>query len=236
MRNGVCGNYPGANESKSVSFQKPHITTTERRYTVVVFSRAPVLVALLSFAAVSLWADALSCREVGGMAGMARANSVAALIKLKAIAGSSYRANVVFSFRRFQLRRDDTHAAAEVLGLIPRNSDEDSVWHTFGHYHCDAESERDLRTLAALGERLPHDLARAVLVVPGKMDEYVSYAYASIQYPDSDYAVQMQSVCRKRKPQFLRAVDSLPLDQRQWFIAKIFDPKSCRALKLPEAN
>jgi len=42
--------------------------------------------------------------------------------------------------------------------------------------------------------RLPQDLAKAVLLVPEKMREYVAYAYPSCADPEGDYALQMQAI------------------------------------------
>jgi len=208
-----------------------------RPATIVRSTMMPFFLLSLSLVASGrLLGEALGCKEVAAIAQMARANSVEAMVRLKPTAGSGDRANLVFAFRSFELRPHDRLAAAKVLSLIPGNGEQDFDWHTFGDSLCDAESVRDMKTLAGLGDRLPRDLARAVLIVPEKMLDYVSYAYASIQYPDSDYTLQMQAVCRKRKPEFLKAVDLLAVDDRKWFITKIFDPSRCRAIALPEAN
>jgi hypothetical protein len=77
-------------------------------------------------------------------------------------------------------------------------------------------------------------LARAVLLVPDKMQDYVTYAYISIQNPESDYAIQMQKVCRVKHLEFVSAVDKMPLDDKKWFVAKIFNPDGCHPLAFPE--
>ena len=169
------------------------------------------------------------------MARMAKATSGAQVTAWKQKAGDSYRARIVFAFRAFELHAD-RRAAAAVLDLIPQNEQLDSVWHTFGQYLCDAESEEDLVLLAKLETRLPRDLARAVQLVPDKMFEYVSYAYLSTLWPDSDYAVQMQKVCRAKHREFVAAANKLPPEDKKWFVWKVFDPEGCRAIKLPEAE
>jgi hypothetical protein len=68
------------------------------------------------------------------------------------------------------------------------------------------------------------------------MLDYVSYAYASIQYPDSDYSVQMRMVCRAKRAEFSSAVNKLDADDRKWFVGKILNPDGCRVLTLPEAG
>ncbi len=105
-----------------------------------------------------------------------------------------------------------------------------------GDSQCSAESLADMKSLGGLGERLPRDLARAVLLVPDKLPSYVSYAPISVQDPHSDYAVQMQAVCRAEHPEFVRAVEGLPTDKRDWFVKHVLNPDGCHALALPEAE
>jgi hypothetical protein len=116
------------------------------------------------------------------------------------------------------------------------DKEEESIWYTLDGFLCKEEQVNDIKTLAALHARMPHDIARAVLVVPEKLRDYVSYAYDSVQDPHSDYAVQMRSACRAKHEAFVVAVDSLAPDDRQWFVKKIFDPSDCRAIAVPEAD
>ena len=176
-----------------------------------------------------------NCQEVAAMARMAKAASGAQLTTWKQKAGVGYRARLVFSSRMFELHSDRRPAAA-LLDLIPQNEQQDSVWHTLGSFLCDAETFDDVKLLAKLQTRLPRDLARAVLLVPDKMFDYISYAYVSTQDPDSDYAVQMQSACRAKHGEFVAAVDRLLPEKRKWFVSKIFNPEGCHAIRLPEAE
>jgi hypothetical protein len=176
------------------------------------------------------------CEDFTATAGMARAKSAAASTAWKRKSGDGCRAKIVFAFRCFELHPGDRGAAASVLDLIPHNEEEDSVLHTFGDFLCDAATDKDVDTLAGLGERLPPDLPRAVLLVPDKMLDYVSYSHVSVQDPHSDYAVQMQTVCRRRNREFVKAVNRLQPDEKNWFVSRIFNPERCRALALPEAE
>jgi hypothetical protein len=63
---------------------------------------------------------------------------------------------------------------------------------------------------------------------------YVSYANTSSGYPDSDYAVQMQGVCRAKHREFVKAVDQLPPADKKWFLSSTFNPDGCHALYFPE--
>ena len=182
-----------------------------------------------------LFAEEEHCNEIHAMALMATAKSVASLTDLKPKAGDSYRARIVFSFRLFELSGSSKDAAAVLLNLIPSDKEHDFVWHSFGQLlSCQSESEADMETLGRLQIRLPGDLARAVLLVPDRMPDYVAYANTSCGYPDSDYAVQMQKVCRARHEEFLRAVDHLSPDAKKWFLTSTFNPGGCHALHFPE--
>jgi hypothetical protein len=102
--------------------------------------------------------------------------------------------------------------------------------------HSKAAARRASGSLGGLQARLPHSLAKAVALYPEKMYDFVSYAYDSIQDPHSDYAVQMQTVCRHHHERFMTAVNQMPEKDRNWFAAKIFDTARCRAIALPEAD
>jgi hypothetical protein len=175
-----------------------------------------------------------SCVETDAMAGMANAKSSAALVIGKRNAGDSYRAKVVFAFRLFELHPADPSAASAALHLIPQNQDQNHVWHSFNIVICQSESEKDMRTLGRLGADLPRDLAKAVLLVPDRMLGYVSYAYVSVEDPNSDYAIQMQRVCRSKHQRFVTAVDQLPPNDKKWLLANVFNPDGCHVLRLPE--
>jgi hypothetical protein len=151
-------------------------------------------------------------------------------------AGDSYRAQVVLAARSLELRPTDKRAAVLLLNLIPQDDAQHTTWITLGDVLCSAESVSDMKSLGRLGERLPRDLARAVLLVPDKLPGYVAYAPTSVQDPHSDYAVQMQSVCRAKHPEFVKAVEGLPTDKRDWFVKHVLNPDRCHALALPEAE
>jgi hypothetical protein len=93
-----------------------------------------------------------------------------------------------------------------------------------------------MKILAQLAERLPRDLTRAVLMVSGKIPEYVTYSITSVEDPHSDYAVQMEKVCKARHAEFFDAVTKLPREKRDRFLKYVFDLDGCNALTLPEAD
>jgi hypothetical protein len=177
-----------------------------------------------------------NCGEVVAMAKMARAKSSAAVTAEKQKAGDSYRAQVVFAARSFELRPMDKGAALRLLNLIPVDDAQHTTWMTLGDVLCSPESAAEMKALGGLGDRLPHDLAKAVLLVPDKLPGYIAYAPTSVQDPHSDYAVQMQTVCRAKHPAFVKAVEGLPADKRDWFLKHVLNPDGCHALALPEAE
>jgi hypothetical protein len=93
-----------------------------------------------------------------------------------------------------------------------------------------------MKALNQVGERIPHDLTKAVLLAPEKIPEYVAYSISSVQDPHSDYALQMQKVCRARHSEFVDAVAKLPPEKKDRFLKYIFDLDGCNGLALPEGG
>jgi hypothetical protein len=177
-----------------------------------------------------------SCTPIHAMAQMARAKSVGDLDGWKNTAGDSRRARGVYALRRFELEPSDRAAASAVLTFIPRTEDEDLEWLYLATPLCANEESTDEQALAELAARRPHDLAMAVSLAPDKMFDYVSYAEIAVQNSHSDYAEQMEGVCRAKHAEFVDAVNQLPAIRKKWFVTKIFDPDGCRALAHPEAE
>ena len=107
---------------------------------------------------------------------------------------------------------------------------------TLGESLCDDEAVAEMFSLSRIRDHLAHDFAKAVLLVPDMLPKYVAYASTSVQDPHSDYAVQMQKVCRGKHAEFVKAVERLPTDQRDWFVNHVLNPEGCHALALPEAE
>jgi hypothetical protein len=183
-----------------------------------------------------LFAQEPNCNEIVDMAKMVRAKSSAVLIAEKQKAGNSYRSQVVFAARSVELHPTSQRDAILLLNLIPTDDAQQRTWMTFGDSLCSGETVSDMKSLGRLGEALPRDLAKAVLLVPNKLLDYVTYALVSTQDPHSDYAVRMQTVCRGKYREFVKAVERLSSDKRDWLIKHIFNPEGCHALALPEAE
>jgi len=154
----------------------------------------------------------------------------------KLTVGNDYRAQTVFASRLLELRPSDQRAAIILLDLIPKNGEQQLVWMTLGDSLCNSESISDMKSLGRLGENLPRNLAKAILIAPVKMPNYVAYSITSVQDPHSDYAIQMQLVCRAEHSGFLRAVQALPSEEKDQFLKHVFNPDGCHALALSEAE
>jgi hypothetical protein len=196
-----------------------------------------VVVLTLLFAPCQAWrAQERSCVEIDAIVKMARAISTAELAADQLKAGESYRARVVYAARRLELDPQDRNAAVLLLNLIPKGDAQHLLLMALGDHLCGTESYSEMKTLGQIGDRLPRDLARAVLLAPDKMAEYVAYSIASVQDLHSDYAMQMERVCRARHTEFIAAVAKLPAEEKEQFLKYIFDPDGCNALTLPEGE
>lgn len=185
---------------------------------------------------ISLSSEEPNCNEVSAMARMTNATSSTVLKASNHKAGHSYRAQVVFAARNWEMHPKRQNAARRLLSLIPKDDRQHVVWMTFGDSLCDTEPVSEMVSLDRLGERLPYDLASAILIVPSKMKEYIAYSIISTQDPLSDYAIQMRSVCRAKHSIFMKAVTGLPADEKDQLVKRVFDPDTCRAIDLPEAE
>lgn len=179
------------------------------------------------------------CAEISALAMMARAQSVAALKARAQKTKDSYRSRLILAARTLELDPQNRPAAESLLNMLPKDElgPEQGAWLNLSELEeCPTGgiSEPDLKPLDGLQDRLPRDAAKAVLLAPAKMLEYISYAPFSVN-PESDYAVQMEKVCKARHALFAKAVDQLSPNDRRWLITKVFNPESCRAIALPEA-
>jgi hypothetical protein len=181
-------------------------------------------------------AEKPDCGEIDAIAKMARAISTAELAAHKLKAGDSYRAQLVYAVKLSELVPQRQDAAVLLLNLIPKDDEQQRILMTLGEHHCETESYHEMKFLEQLEERIPRDLTRAVLLVPARIPEYVAYSLSSVEDPHSDYAVQMQKVCRAKHPEFVEAVTKLPREKRDRFLKYVFDLDGCNALTLPEAD
>ena len=200
------------------------------------FAYCVVALTLLLSPCKMLLAEKPNCGDIDAIAKMARAISTAELAAHKLNAGESYRAQFVFAVKQFELGPEKYDVALQLLNLIPKDDEQQRIVMTLGDGLCGTESYHEMKMLGQLVERIPRDLARAVLLVPDRIPEYVAYSLFSVEDPHSDYALQMQKVCRARHTEFVEAVTKLPREKRDRFLKYVFDLDGCNALALPEAD
>jgi hypothetical protein len=181
-------------------------------------------------------AQSQNCNQVNTLKKIAQTTSVVKLTELEQRAAQNYQLQVAFAARRLELDPKGRAAAASFLILIPKNVDQHGAWITFGDSMCDGESFQDMDLLDRFGSRLEHDLATAVLLVPEKMPDYVMFGFEALTNPHSNYAVEMQRVCRNQHAELMQAINALPSEDRTRLGHYILDVKTCKALRLPEAD
>lgn len=211
-------------------------------------SRLALLAACFAFCNM-LPAQQKGCVQGPSLANLVAAKTPATLRARKQIAGDSYRVQLVFAARMLELDPRNTSAAKQLLDLIPA-SDQDphqSTWLEIDEFDRCSSADHpvsDTLQLSRIRDHLPHLLKIAVLLVPARMPDYVAYAGISISDPHSDYAEQMEAVCRAKHKEFVDAVDKLPSRKKSWlpsmdkswFVSTIFNPETCRAIEHPEAD
>jgi hypothetical protein len=170
------------------------------------------------------------------MVKMARAISSGELAAARLKAGESYRAQIVFAEMEFEFYPQKHDMALLLLNLIPKDDEERHVVMTLGDHLCDFETPHEMKSLNQIGNHFPRDLARAVLIAPEKLPEYIAYSVVSVKDPHSDYALQMQKVCRARHTEFVDAIAKMPAEKMEEFLKYVFNPDGCDALALPEAE
>ena len=180
--------------------------------------------------------ESVPCTQLHAIVRMSEAKSLSALVKAKSVAGNSYFAEIVLTARSFELRPNDRNAALSLLNLLPQDEVQHGTLMTLGDSLCDDEGVAEMFSLSRIRDGLGRDFAKAVLLVPEMLPRYIAYASISVQDPHSDYAVQMQAVCRAKHSEFVKAVEGLQTDQRDWFVKHVFNPEGCHALALPEAE
>jgi len=183
---------------------------------------------------ITSFAEEHKCNEVAATARMARATTDMSLSNIRKLAGNTYRANLVFVYRIFQLHKRKIDAE-RLLTSIPKNDAEQTIVLTLGDALCDAEPVRDMLTLSKVNEGIGRELANAVILAPDLMQSYVLYSLDAVQDPHSDYAIQMRRVCQQTRHPFVESVKKLAPDKKKWFAEHVMNPESCKPLAIPES-
>jgi hypothetical protein len=178
----------------------------------------------------------IPCEQVHLAAQIAGAGSLAAVEAAKKKAGTGYIVEIISAFRAFELQPKNKVLAEGLLKMIPRDDTQQEIVGALDTSMCDREDDADISILAGVRYSLPAMLAKAVRLAPAYMFEYVSYSLKAAPDPHSDYAIQMQRVCRVLHPEFMKAVGALAESEQKWFTTGIFDPKRCKAIAVREAD
>ncbi len=204
-----------------------------------------VLILILCFSSHWLYCQNSACEEIRVMGRMASATSLASLNAEKKKTPETYRVQLVYTARMLQIEPHNLNAARMMLDLIPshdeNNPDNPEAknaiwWDLLDMANCKSGAiyKSDLMPTFRIQERLFHELAKAVLLVPDRMFDYVSFASDATNDISNDYEVQMRTVCLARHNQFVAAVDKLQPDDKQRFVTSLLDPKDCRVIRIGE--
>jgi len=181
-------------------------------------------------------APAQDCQATKTLAALVRSTSTLPAIPEQPSLPTEYRAQLIIAAHLYERMPTDKDRATALLNLIPKSEAQFGIWITLGDPVCDEESDKDMMTLGHLSDRLPRLVASAAIAQPTRLSELVKFAMVAQRDPHSDYAVQLERVCKLRKLDFLSAVKSMSSDERKEFVARVFNPKRCQALALPEAQ
>jgi hypothetical protein len=113
-------------------------------------------------------------------------------------------------FARRRSRRFDTtegmDSTLKVIELIPRNQDQDAVWHSLEGSLCEHEDVADMKTLGRFQARLSHDLAKAI----DPESPFSTPVLENCIAPEADWKTEATFV--PKKPAFAaeKPSDSLP--------------------------
>jgi len=179
-------------------------------------TRAVILMAcLLVWCAVGL-ADEGSCLAIDSIASMARAKTTVALLNARRASPDTYRAQLVFAYRAFELRPGGKTEAEHLHALIPTTDDQRGVVLTLGDLLCDGETGADELSLSRVRDGIARNWSEAVILAPQFMPRYVRYSLDAVSDPHSDYAIRMEYVCKHDHAHFMSAVKALANDRERF--------------------
>jgi hypothetical protein len=193
-------------------------------------------------ASAMLWASLASatpfedCKPVEMLSAYVRSGSAQIPDLVAKDDSSRYLIQLVRAAHSFETAPKSKNRALELLDKLPQSEEQFVVWISLGDLLCDGEAIADMMTLGHLGDRLPRLVMRAVTQIPLRLPKVLRFALVARRDPHSDYAVQLQRLCKLRKRAFLEARESLTNTERRDFDSGVFDVRSCRAKALPEAG
>ncbi len=145
-------------------------------------------------------------------------------------------ANLVFFSREMELR-PDTKAAEGLLQATPATVADETMFTNFPTWHDGAtETVHDMASLGRIYNRWPRLVARAALLRPDCMTNYVRYLRLAPNDMHGDFTGNAEIVCRKKHTAFVKAFEGLSDDDRAFIKKYVFDATSCKAIFLSEAE
>jgi len=145
-------------------------------------------------------------------------------------------ADLVFFSRKMELR-PDTKAAEGLLQAIPASIAEETMFTNFPTWHDGTtETVRDMASFGRIYHRWPRLVARAALLKPDRMTNYVRYLRLAPNDMHGDFTGNAEIVCRKKHAEFVSAFEGLSEDDRAFIKKYVFDPTACKAIFLSEAE
>jgi hypothetical protein len=194
-----------------------------------------VIVAALLLARASVQAqEAIPCSQVGALVKMAQSRTLVALNRARLEASLDYRAQLVFASMQFKIAPNRQSAMA-LLKVIPRDEESMIPW-SLEDSLCEEEAVAEMKTLAGIANVLSRQFARAVILVPEFMPQYLHYVMNSVGIAESDGSVQMRRVCLLRKARLRKEMDALSKKEKRWFEKRVMDMERCKPLSLGEVE
>lgn len=144
------------------------------------------------------------------------------------------------TFKLFELNKTKENAQ-KIFDLIPDKYSDNTKELDFAHYQNNIYagviknsfcSKLDLaeRNYIAnfLSESIYTDFLDAIFLSPESMKKYVAYSLTEDGEPQSDYALNMAKVCKKKNKEFVEAVNFLRPENKKHFVENIFNPYKCK--------
>ena len=144
---------------------------------------------------------------------------------------------LVFFSRWLMLSPKSTVAAHGLLQTIPVNQKEaENLMILSDPPEKISASTSDLLALGNIHDRWPQLVARAVLLSPSDMTNYVTYLPLAAIDMHSDFTGKATRVCNKLPKEFRSAIAGLSKEDRAYVRRKVFDPDRCEAIFVGEAE
>ena len=143
----------------------------------------------------------------------------------------------VFFSRWLMLSPKSTVAAHGLLQTIPATQKEaEDLMLLSDPPEKISASISDLLALGNIHDRWPQLAARAVLLSPKGMTNYVAYLPLAAIDMHSDFTGNATRVCSKLPKEFRSAIAGLSEEDRAYVRRKVLDPDSCEAIFVGEAE